>query len=436
MITTVSIISIILYTFILICFRRKLVEQQFAFLVIYLFGLVFIGELDILLPIYFVFSFIPFIRKLRKISVFTALISLYFIVLVVYGLTFQNSIRTIVTFITKIWQFVVFFIIWDEDVSLEEKDYKPLFWFAVIFETVLGIYLMINSTSVSSVSGLVRLVSNSQPITGNIATFMLPLTVLFYLLNRNKPQNLRFIILANLFLLVWIVLSGTRGYMLEYVSVMAFIIYDYYLHSKNKLLTPISRVITAFSLALFSIVLVLVIPGVMEKATSVLRLNASVGIRKYENAAVFDYIRNAPLSAVIFGLGLGGTGSDNEAMRNALYKQFSLGMWNRNHYIYESGALFHSLYSNVIMCLGLFGLLILVLIFVKMWNCISVACKNDSFIRILLHAFLISFYLMNYYRWSAVCGIAEMILLALVLKIIRNKNEYYINEEETIIRED
>ena len=166
-----------------------------------------------------------------------------------------------------------------------------------------------------------------------------------------------------------------------------------------------------------------------EKAASVLRLKASVGIRKYENAAVIDFMKNAPLQELIFGIGLGGTGYKHEALQNALYKQFSLGMWNRNHYMSESGALFHSLYSNIALCLGLLGILIIIFVFAKMWKCINEACRDNVFIRRLLHAFLIGFFIMNYYRWSSDCGIAEMIMLALVLKLIVNNMKGYIQTE-------
>lgn len=39
-----------------------------------------------------------------------------------------------------------------------------------------------------------------------------------------------------------------------------------------------------------------------------------------------------------------------------------------------------------------------------------------------MHLFQLSFLLMNYYRWSAVCGIAEMIIFALTLKVLKSGN--------------
>ena len=41
-----------------------------------------------------------------------------------YGLIVQNTIGTLVTFIAKIWQFIVFFIVYDSDIVFEKENYK------------------------------------------------------------------------------------------------------------------------------------------------------------------------------------------------------------------------------------------------------------------------------------------------------------------------
>ena len=105
-------------------------------------------------------------------------------------------------------------------------------------------------------------------------------------------------------------------------------------------------------------------------------------------------------------------------MYTALNGQFSLGMWNKRHYLNDSGALFHNLYANVLMCLGIFGIVVLVLINISIWKRITRSCGSNVQVRKIMHLFQLSFLLMNYYRWSAVCGISEMIIFALILKLI------------------
>ena len=94
MTAVVSAVSFIAYAVSLIKFRGKWIQQQIVFLVIYLIGLTLVGELDVLLPIYFVVSLIPFLSHIRRISFFTGVVSLYFGLYLVYGLANQNAVGT------------------------------------------------------------------------------------------------------------------------------------------------------------------------------------------------------------------------------------------------------------------------------------------------------------------------------------------------------
>lgn len=421
MVAVVSAVSIMAYAVSLIKLNNKWIQQQIVFLVIYLIGLTLIGELDILLPIYFVVSLAPFLRHIRKISVFTGMIFLYYGMYLIYGLVNQNAVGTLVTFIAKMWQFIVFFIVYDADIIIKKEPYKNIIWLAVITETLLGLYLMSTSTMIDA-NGLVRLVSNAQPITGNISTVILPVSVWFYLKNRGDKKQTKWLLFVSMIMLVWIVLSGTRGYTLEFAATMILIFYDYFTNGKVGATTQRNRMITLVLLVMAVFFSVAAVPEMLEKFESVLRLNSSVGIRTYENAAVNEFVREASISNVFGGIGLGGQGGSYFAMKNALYSQFSLGMWNENHYLYDSGALFHNLYANVVMCMGVVGIIVLVCINIEIWKRITNSCGKELWIRRIMHLFQLSFLLMNYYRWSAVCGIAEMIIFALTLKVLKSGN--------------
>ena len=434
MILSVSAVSMVLYLIILCAYNSKPIQQQIAFLAVFLAGTAVVGELDILLPIYFVASFLPFLSKLRKCSVLVLSIAFYMIIYFAIGFLYQNPTRSIVTFISRIWQFVIFFIICDEKIEINETDYKPTIWFVMVLETVLGLYLMRTSNIVDSLNGLVRLVNNGQPITGNMSTVLLPLSALYYAKNRGNARNSKFLLVASLFMLIWIVLSGTRGYVLEFIAVMGFIFFVYFTIRRVSGTTRRNRILTIGAILIIAVGLVVIVPNLLEKATSVLRLNSTVGIRTYENAAVRDYLGDATIIELLFGIGLGGKAYDHEAMRNALNKQFNLGMWHSNHYMTESGTLFHSLYANIVLCLGIIGLIFVLVFFIKMWKKISLVCDNDIFMRRVLHFYQISFFLMNYYRWSADCGITEMIILALVLKIVETQNAE--SQEQQSVKEE
>lgn len=423
MVAFVSAASIVAYAVSLIKFNKKYIEQQIWFLVIYLVGLTFVGELDVLLPIYFIVSLLPFVNHVRRISTFTALISLYFGLYLLYGIVSQSVTGTLVTFVAKIWQFIVFFVVYDSDISLKKENYKKVIWIAVITETLLGGYLLITSTNIDA-NGLARLVSNAQPITGNISTVVLPISAYYYWKNRVNGKQTRWLFFINIVMLVWIVLSGTRGYTLEFMATMVLIFYDYF---TNKQVGEISRknrmlIITLFVVLFFSIIIT--VPMVLDKLDSVLRLQSSIGIRTFENAAVKEFITNASILVTLFGIGLGGQGGSYTVMYTALSRQFSLGMWNKRHYLNDSGALFHNLYGNILMCLGVIGIAVVTFINISIWKRITKSCINFVQLRRVMHLFQLSFLLMNYYRWSAVCGIAEMIVFALILKIIEKDGKY------------
>lgn len=419
MVTIVSAISIIAYIVSLIKLRNRWVQQQVVFLVIYLVGLTIVGELNVLLPIYFIVSLLPFLRYIRRISVFTGAALLYFGLYLVYGLVNQNVTGTLITFISKIWEFIIFFIVYDADINIKKENYKNVISLAVITETLLGFYLMANSTQMDA-NGLVRLVSNSQPITGNISTAVLPISVYFYLKNRGDSKQTKWLLFVNIIMLVWIILSGTRGYTLEFAATMVLIFYDYFTNGKVGKTEQRNRILTIVLLGIAVFACTVVAPEILKKFESVLRLKSSVGIRTYEDAAVKEFISKTSLFTVFLGIGIGGQSGSNRAMKEALYRQFSLGMWNRDKYLSVSGVLFHNLYANVVMHMGVFGMTVLLFINLEIWKRISYSCGENTRNRRILHLFHLSFLLMNYYRWSAVCGIAEMIMLALVLKCLEN----------------
>ena len=119
-------------------------------------------------------------------------------------------------------------------------------------------------------------------------------------------------------------------------------------------------------------------------------------------------------SLAVFGIGIGGTPGNYEEYLNHLYDQFLLGMWDRGYYLHASGAIFHNLYSCVLCLMGVIGIAMLLYFVISIFNITKNIGAKQS--RRLLQLYLLGFILMNYYRWSTTCGIAEMIFYSSVLK--------------------
>ena len=421
MIPQVVAVSVVAYAVSLLKFRKCQLLQQLVFLYIFIVGVTFLGKLDVLLPIYFFVSTCPFITKVRKISKITLFICAWFGIYLVFGLIFQDPVATITSFVAKYWQIIIFFIV--IDTPLKSKTivtYKQL-QVSLLIETVLAIYLLLTNSKVEE-NGLVRLVSNAQPITGNIAITVLPISVYLYFKYKNDSKIETKIIFTEMIFFVWIVLSGTRGYTLMFAGTMFIVFYDYWICNQKNKPKAYNRFAIIFLMGFAALVFIVVTPEILNRIISILRLEDSTGIRSYENAAEWEFFLNAPWNVMIFGIGLGGTAGTYNAFSSAILKQVSRGMWNKNRYLYGSGALFHNLFANLLLNLGVIGVIVVIIAEVYIWNIIFRVCKKNSKIKWIFHLYQISFLLMNYFRWSASCGIAETIAFSLTLKLLAKES--------------
>lgn len=428
MVLEIAGISIVLNVVSLLKFRKNQVAQQLAFLFVFIVGLTFVGELDVLLPVYFLFSSYTFAKKLRTTSKIALFIFAYFGCYLMFGMIFQDTVATIVSFVAKYWQIMVFFlIIYTTLPNGTEPTLKQLN-VALLLETLLGFYLMFTSSLIED-NGLVRLVSNAQPITGNIAVATLPLSVYLYFKNKGNARIETKIIVIELVFLIWIVLSGTRGYTLMFAGTMFIVFYDYWINNqKVGKASKYNRVLIAAFIACLALIVVIVVPTVSEKMVSVLRLKDSTGIRTFENAAEWNFFKDAPWYIKLFGIGLGGTAGTYDTYVNAILEQVAKGMWNQDRYLYNAGAPFHNWFANILLNLGIIGIMVIAAANICIWKITSKICFINTKVKWIFHFYQICFLLMNYFRWSAACGISEMIFFAMILKLIKQK-PFLISEE-------
>ena len=421
MIPQVVAVSVVAYAVSLLKFRKCQLLQQLVFLYIFIVGVTFLGKLDVLLPIYFFVSTCPFITKVRKISKITLFICAWFGIYLVFGLIFQDPVATITSFVAKYWQIIIFFIVIDTPLKSKTIVTYNQLQVSLLIETILAIYLLLTNSKVEE-NGLVRLVSNAQPITGNIAITVLPISVYLYFKYKNDSKIETKIIFTEMIFFVWIVLSGTRGYTLMFAGTMFIVFYDYWICNQKNKPKAYNRFAIIFLMGFAALVFIVVTPEILNRIISILRLEDSTGIRSYENAAEWEFFLNAPWNVKIFGIGLGGTAGTYNAFSSAILKQVSRGMWNKNSYLYGSGAPFHNLFANLLLNLGVIGVIVVIIAEVYIWNIIFRVCKKNSKIKWIFHLYQISFLLMNYFRWSASCGIAETIAFSLTLKLLAKES--------------
>lgn len=423
MLIGIVVASIIAYLTALVTIREKQIYQQIVFLLIYIIGMTFIGEMDILLPIYFLVSFFSIVINMNKISYVSIVIYAFFGCYLIFGLLFQNTIATCVSFIAKYWQFIVFFIVIDSKVNLKVDVKIRQLQIALLVETLLGVYLLLTNSEVGD-NGMIRLVSNSQPITGNIAVAVLPVSVYLYFKNKGNHRIETRIIFIELGFLFWIIMSGTRGYTLLFFLVMIPIFYDYFIRNRRsgRNAAHTRFMILAFVCWMF-LLLVILIPSFSGQIVSILRLSDSGGIRSYENAAEWQFFWNAPWGVKLFGIGMGGTPGRYGAYVDAITAQIAKGMWNQEVYLYEAGSPYHNFFANLILNMGLLGLIVISIMNILIWKKTGQICGQNATEKWAFHLYHIGFLLMNWFRWPAECGIAEIVFYGLLLKLIERENQ-------------
>ena len=70
--------SSVAYAFVLVAMKENQIWQQIMFLLIYIVGMTFVGEMDVLLSVYFLVSAFPFVMKMVRISYISIVIYAYF----------------------------------------------------------------------------------------------------------------------------------------------------------------------------------------------------------------------------------------------------------------------------------------------------------------------------------------------------------------------
>ena len=383
---------------------------QLLVLTVYLISITATKSMDITLPIYIIFSVFPYIGGKRQFDFFSLFYLIILGVYLIYGIIVQDFRASIVTCAGKFFQFITLIIFYKNNkTSKLIGETKKIVFFAVIVETIIGFFLLFNGTLISE-TGLMRITAGAQPVGGNIAVAIIPIIIYGYF---HENESKEIIVRLSYILLVWTILSGTRGYMLVFGAAILPIYIDYWFrYKKNKL----KRVLV---IIIIITILIIFISLKMEYVTDLFfrltRINISTGIRDYENAVVKRFFVNTSWPYKLLGIGFGNKLHDVPGYNEAVEYYLSSFVGERSQYANAVGAPFHNLFSDIILTQGLLGLVLIMGVFV--WGCskikkCNIISKSERTCYLLFYA---GFFIMNYFRWSCDCGITEMIFFALVI---------------------
>ena len=108
MLIGIVVASIIAYLTALVTIREKQIYQQIVFLLIYIIGMTFIGEMDILLPIYFLVSFFSIVINMNKISYISIVIYAFLDVISFLDYCFKIQLQPVFLLLRNIGNLLFF----------------------------------------------------------------------------------------------------------------------------------------------------------------------------------------------------------------------------------------------------------------------------------------------------------------------------------------
>lgn len=389
-------------------FQENIIPYQLVVLIIFLVGITITETMTVTLSVYIVLCMFPFLSKFNilkdSFSFIFIITSLFYLT---YGVLCQNTVEAVSAFCGRLLQFIALLVFFRVAVKDIEIDIRLILKCAIVFESLLGIYMFSQGIAADTTNAVYRLVAGHQPVGGNFSVVILPLIILGYFHDRAQQK---FIVLSSFALLFWITLSGTRGYILIWLLSMLPIYLDYF---KSTQIYKKTIVISLFLIV--AIGYVGISDGSMlDFVYKLLRLGGGTGIRDSENSVALDTFSNTTCLNQLFGMGLGGTAADVLGYADAVDKYMKT-TWSHDLYMSRVGASFHNLYSNILLLQGFVGCILIFGMFLWGWMKIAqsyVSCRKE---RLCLFMFWVGFFLMNYFRWSCDCGISEMAMLGIVL---------------------
>lgn len=394
--------------------RKNWARYELGILFVFLLFVVVTRKLDIALPVLFVLTVLPHARRSFRAGPATLMIILITTFYLVQGIIFNNAKAAITDYVSRICQFVLFLLILEStDIRLDGSNTR-LIRAAVIAETLVDAALLLLGRSED-----IRLISGNQPVGGNIAIAVLPLILYAFF---TEPGNAGRIIRYWGILTAWVFLSGTRGYIVLWFMGSLPVLLDYVRSGKGITgHTYNYRMVFFLLFIVLTAAMVLLSDSLAQWIERTLRLTGSTGTRKGESRMAGVFFHETTDLYRIFGGGYGRYLRSIPGVERAYYATLSSwSAWGYAHYVDHYGSAFHNYYNNMLLLMGVLGLLMVLAVFVI--GCRSVVqLKTEKSLKAALLMYWIGFFVMLYFRWSCSCGLAELPMLAVIISDLRKK---------------
>lgn len=262
-------------------------------------------------------------------------------------------------------------------------------------------------------------------ITGNVSVAIAPVIAWCYFKPDASSRDRLAMVISSLVLLFWVVLSGTRGYILNYGFFLIPILLHFCIGKKPRSQFEIFVFVGALAIVVALEVFMVEHERIVSALTELLFRSdtpragdsLALGVRGQENSLMRDFMFTTSAQVRAFGIGLGGTFAD--------YSEFALAAWANGipNYINASGASFHNYYSVIWSLQGAFGLVVTLMTFAWVLYGTARSAARNAWLRACLVLYAAGFFIALMFRWSTSCGITEMLVFAAVLNLAREKKD-------------
>lgn len=402
---------------ILLVFRKQLGIVCYTILAstVYLFSLSFIQTLDVTLPVYLFFILLPNLKYFKVKSQFQLLVLYYFFCIIVFSAIKNGIAASISIFIIRLIGIFLFCFIYDgiptriiQNHFKTDADYLRVTRIIVLSE----LFVLLLAYFISGGDSSTRFMLNYQCTIGCISTgCMLLLSFFLSTSVRKRP-----IWAAMVITLCTTIFSGTRGYIIVVGGIFAVSLL-YFIADKKKII-----------LALLGVGIALVLwQYIFELFYSQMRFGESTGRRASENLFLVESLSTSPWYNVILGHGFGCplvNVPDAESIISAVSNS------DYTYYILHHVNAFHNCWLTVCYSAGIIGFILILILYFSLFKKVRIRCSNSK-IRLCIYTFLVTYFVLLWYRWSATSGILEFFVVEIVLKLT-DKDCYYSTNAQLI----
>ena len=397
-------ISVAVYLLLLTRHRKiGFLYYQLLTMTVYLASLSFVQTLDITLPLYLIFSVLPYTYYLRRQSFFNIILLLLLGTQMLISICLNGLFVPVSVFIVRYSGLLCYCFVFE---NMERSGKMGVctsrfFFTAALCEgiiTLIGIFLSSDN----------RLMLNYQCTVGCISTSLIALCAYnMYIYADTKTIRARKrkmfpLAMCMLFFSAIACRSGTRGYIIVCIAVMTVSICCF---------APLKA--KGVGILICSVILLVERHSILHFFLETLRMGVSTGRRQAENLFILRFFSRSPWYIKLFGAGIS-TAASRYSITNEILSEMTVNSYTYRVLSDVNNLGFHNCWFTVLYTFGIVGFILFCFIYLRLFKKVLKIKAGNSF-KMCMLTFLGAYAVLLFFRWTATSGIAEFAVFSFIL---------------------